>query len=69
MKNKYFKYPPPPPETHTQIVFYENQLINANSFRHISTKLLFHLIAGEFSITKLSLADFFGIIYVFFQFH
>lgn len=39
--------------------FYENQLINANSFRHISTKLLFYLIAREFSITKLSLADLF----------
>lgn len=65
MKNKYFKYSPPS-ETHTQIVFYENQLINANSFRHISTKLLFHLIAGEFSITKLSLADFFFALFIYF---
>lgn len=64
MKNKYLKYPPQ--HTHTNC-FYENQLINANSFRHISTKLLFHLIAGEFSITKLSLADFFCIIYIFFS--
>lgn len=54
--------------THTNC-FYENQLINANSFRHISTKLLFHLIAGEFSITKLSLADFFlHYLYIFFSF-
>lgn len=64
MKNRYFKHTAPT-ATHTHC-FYENQLINANSFRHISTKLLFHLIAGEFSITKLSLADFsFCIIYIF----
>lgn len=57
MDNIYFKHPPPQ-ITHTNC-FYENQLINGNSFRHIFTKLTFPLIAGEFSITKLSLADFF----------
>lgn len=57
MDNIYFKHPPPQ-ATHTNC-FYENQLINGNSFRHIFTKLPFPLIAGEFSITKLSLADFF----------
>lgn len=68
MKNPYFKHSLPK-HTHTNC-FYENQLINANPSRHISTKLLFHLIAGEFSITKLSLADFFFcIIYTLFQFH
>jgi hypothetical protein len=53
--------------THTHC-FYEHQLIHANSFRHISTKLLFHLIAGEFSITRLSLADFLHYLYIFFIF-
>lgn len=59
----------PPPNTHTNC-FYENQLINANSSRHISTKLLFHLIVGEFSITKLSLAgfSFSHYLYIFFSF-
>lgn len=67
-KNPYFKHSPPP-NTHTNC-FYENQLINANSSRHISTKLLFHLIVGEFSITKLSLAGFFLALFIyFFQFH
>lgn len=55
--------------THTYThCFYESQLINANSFRHISTKLLFHLIAGEFSITKFSLADFFALFIYFSSF-
>ena len=61
----------PPQNTHTNC-FYENQLINANSSRHISTKLLVHLIAGEFSITKLSLAGvfffFLHYLYIFFSF-
>lgn len=48
--------------------FYESQLINANPFKHISTKLLFHLIAREFSITKLSLADFFALFIYFSSF-
>lgn len=62
MKNPYFKHSLPK-HTHTNC-FYENQLINANPSRHISTKLLFHLIAGEFSITKLSLADFFFALFI-----
>ena len=66
MKNRYFKHTCNHIHTHC---FYESQLISANSFKHISTELLFHLVAGEFSITKLSLADFFLHYLYIFQFH